>query len=126
MKNPTKITAAHGFTLVEIMIAMAILAILSAIAIPAYNGYITTAKMSEAHNNLAALRLAQEEFFLEKNQYFTGADINAIETASGGLWEHTGTNFNYLVSSTSVTSTWSATATGNTGSINGKTANASK
>ena len=127
MKNTlSKVNTSEGFTLLELMITVAIIAILAAVSIPAYRGYIDAAKMTEAHNNLAAIRLAQEEYFLEKNEYFTGADYNAINTASGGLWTRTGTNFSYLVSSASVTSTWSAQATGLTGNIAGKVANASK
>ena len=126
MKKLEKITCSKGFTMIELMIAVAIIAITTAIAIPAYNGYIKTAKMSEAHNNLAAIRLAQEEYFLENNKYFTGNNATAINTASDGLWKQTGTNFAYVVSSGSITTTWSAEATGTTGSILGETANASR
>ena len=59
--NSTKLQ--NGFSLIELVITMAIIGILAAITIPAYNGYITSGKMTEARNNLAALRLAQEEFF---------------------------------------------------------------
>lgn len=128
MQNITKKYNNLGFTLIEIMIAMAILGILAAIAVPAYNGYITTAKMSEAHNNLAALRLAEEEYFLDNNDYFGGLNTSSIEAASGNLWSATGSNgninFNYVVSKSSTT--WSAVATGNNGSINGKTVSVSK
>lgn len=112
-----------GFTLIELMITVAILGVLSAIAIPAYNGYITTAKMSEAHNNLAAIRLAQEEFFLENNRYFAGADADAIKTDSDNLWIVTkgsdaNPNFDYAVT---LSSGWTATATPRTGtSIEGE------
>lgn len=106
----------NGFTLIEVLITLAILGILAAIAIPAYNGYITTAKMSEAHNNLAAIRLAQEEFFLENNRYFFGADADAIKTDSDDLWTVTkgsdGYNFDYVVT---LSDGWTATATGKVG-----------
>ena len=102
-----------GFNLIELMITVAILGVLAGIAIPAYNGYISTAKMSEAHNNLAALRLAQEEFFLENNNYFQGSGWSAIETASGNLWTRTkgqgGYNFDYEVT---LSAGWTAKATG--------------
>ena len=102
----------NGFTLIEMMITLGILGIVASIAIPAYNGYITTAKMSEASNNLASLRLAQEEFFLENNDYFTGGNAAAIELASGNLWTVTkgsdGYNFDYEVT---LSSGWTATAT---------------
>jgi len=105
-----------GFTLIELLITLAVAAILTAIAIPAYNGYITTARMTEAHNNLAALRLAQEEYFLENNNYFDGANATDIATNSGNLWAVTkgsdGYNFDYVVT---LSSGWTATATGKTG-----------
>lgn len=121
MKNSS---AYNGFTLIEVLITLAILGILSAIAIPAYNGYITTAKMSEAENNLAGIRLAEEEYFLEKNEYFEGANTAAIETASENLWKVTkgsdGFNFDYVVTLSSAS--WTATATGKAGtSVDGKT-----
>lgn len=113
---------AKGFTLIEVLITLAILGILAAIAIPAYNGYITTAKMSEAENNLAGIRLAQAEFFLENNRYFSGANAAAIKTDSGDLWTASkgadGYNFDYVVT---LSSGWTATATGKVGkSVEGK------
>ena len=102
-----------GFSLIELMVTMAILGVITAIAIPAYNGYITTAKMSEAHNSLAALRLAEEENYLETNSYFPGTNTTNIENNSNGLWSAAKgsdglVNFDYVVT---LSSGWTATAT---------------
>ena len=114
--NSTKLQ--NGFTLIELMITVAILGVLAGIAIPAYNGYITTAKMSEATNNLAALKLAEEEFYLENNSYFSGKTSDStLSNASGGLWTASkgsdGYNFDYVVTTSSG---WTATATPMVGS----------
>ncbi len=89
---------ATGFTLLELMIVVAIIAILAAIAIPAYNGYITSARISECANEVTAIKLAQKQFFLENNRFFpnpdaavtsVGANYLAIEGASGGYFRST-------------------------------------
>lgn len=103
-----------GFTLIEMLITLAILGIVASIAIPAYNGYIKTAKMTEANNNLAALRLALEENFLENNSYFFGANTATLESLSNGLWKATKGadgffNFKYEVTNAAG---WTAKATG--------------
>ena len=117
-----------GFSLIEVLVSLAILGVLTAVAIPAYNGYITTAKMAEAENNLAAIRLAEEEFFLENNRYFDGADVAEIQSNSGNLWTVTkgkdGYNFDYEVT---LSGGWSAKATGKVGTkVAGLIRNASK
>ena len=119
-----------GFSLIELMVVVGILAIISSIAIPAYKGYLKTAKMSEAYNNLAALRLAQEEFFLENNSYFEGTTTAILALNSAGLWsaaKGSDGNVNFKYESTG-TSTWVAKATGDrTGtSTLGEVVNASK
>lgn len=111
MPKPNK-----GFTLIELMIVIAILGIIATIALPAYVGYIKTARMSEASNSLAALRLAEEEYFLENNTYFDGTDTATVESNSAGLWKAAKgsnglINFNYVVTKPT-SSTWAATATG--------------
>lgn len=93
--------AKNGFTLIEVMITVVILSVLTAIAVPAYQGYIATSRQAEGHNNLAALQMAEEEFYLENNNYFVGDDWSDLETNSGNLWTRTGSdgqfNFDYAV-----------------------------
>ena len=61
-----------GFTLMELMIAMAIVAILAAIALPSYTAYIQRGKIAEATSNLAAMRVLMEQYFMDNRTYVGG------------------------------------------------------
>lgn len=112
--NMKMIRRMRGITLVELMITVGILAIVSAIAIPAYKGYVKASRQTEGWNNLRTLQVAEEEYFLENNAYFAGATAAALNAASGGLWSRAeaaaDANFEYSVNV--VGTTYTATATG--------------
>ena len=57
-----------GFTLIELMIVMAIVVILISVAIPFYMKSITRAKESVLHNNLSAMRNAIDEYSYDKQK----------------------------------------------------------
>jgi len=66
-----KSQAAGGFTLIELMIVVVIVAILAAIAIPAYSGYVLRAKLVEGTNGLTFVRIKMEQFYQDNRTYQT-------------------------------------------------------
>jgi type IV pilus assembly protein PilA len=62
-------TRRGGFTLIELMIVVAIIGILAAIAIPNFLRFQLKAKSSEGKTNLAAIRTAEESYFAEYGVY---------------------------------------------------------
>lgn len=63
----------NGFTLIELMITVAIVAILASVALPSYNEYITRSKFAEATSELAARRVRMEQFFQDNRTYLASA-----------------------------------------------------
>ena len=68
-----------GFTLIELMITVAVIAILAAIAIPAYGDYVRRSKITEAASSLSDMRNRLEQYFLDNRQFPT----NCIPAAAG-------------------------------------------
>lgn len=90
-----------GFTLIELMIVVAIIGILAAVAIPAYQDYIARSQVSEAVELLSGGKTPLAEFFADKGRW---------PSASGSVMGNTGPG-KYLSSVAKDTGTGTATMT---------------
>lgn len=58
-----------GFTLIELMIVVAIIAFLAMVAVPSFNQFLAKAKRAEAYVNLHAMYAAQKSYWMEHGRY---------------------------------------------------------
>ena len=80
-----------GFTLIELMIVVAIIGILAAIAIPNFLNYQLKAKTAEAKTNLGSIKTAQEAYKAETDVYVVcTASPNAAPTTAKQAWADQG------------------------------------
>ncbi len=70
----------QGFTLIELMIVVAIVGILAAIAIPAYQDYIARSKVSEGLASLAEAKTSVSEYYSTNGTLATSATSIGIDT----------------------------------------------
>lgn len=113
-----------GFTLVELMIVIVIIAILAAIALPSYQNYITRSKIKEAQSNLIALSLSAENLYQRTLNYpnRTYTNTTALKTSDEfKTWQPSSDAFSYQYVSDG--STYTFTATGTEPRVNGCTLN---
>lgn len=70
-----------GFTLIEVMIVVAIVAILAAIALPSYSDYVKRARITEAVSTLSAHRVKMEQYFQDNRTYVGACLAGTIASA---------------------------------------------
>ncbi|MGM8228748.1 pilin [Cellvibrio sp. ARAG 10.3] len=71
----------QGFTLIELMIVVAIIGILAAVALPAYQDYTIRAKMSEVIGLAAAAKTSVSEYYVSMGQMPTSAAVSGVNTS---------------------------------------------
>jgi prepilin-type N-terminal cleavage/methylation domain-containing protein len=99
-----------GFTLLELMIVVAVIGILAMIAYPSYSDYVRRGKIAEATSTLMNVRSGMERFFLD-NRTYAGSDAAAnlpCDVATMGA----GKKYFTFACSNLGTSTYTVTASG--------------
>lgn len=112
--------AQRGFTLIEVMITVAIIAILAAVALPSYSAYVLRARVTDAIKGLSEGRLKMEQYYQDFRTYTTGGATDSCQAAAGPAPTPKDTqSFTFLCSGRSATA-YTITATG-IGSMTGFT-----
>ena len=104
---------ARGFTLIELMIVVAIVAILSSVAYPAYTDYIRRGQLPEAFTSLSNARVRMEQFYQDNRSYAVtaGTDCGFVPTAEA--------HFTFACTTSGSGQAYVITATGSSGAVSG-------
>jgi type IV pilus assembly protein PilE len=107
----------RGFTLIELMIVVAIVAILASVALPAYGEYVRRGQITPAFNRLADYAAKMEQYYQDNRSYGAGA------CGVGATWATFGTmgQFNYTCAVTGGGQGFTVTADGTGGRAVGHT-----
>lgn len=95
-----------GFTLIELLVVVAIIGIVSAIALPIYSAYMVRGKLAEAPTNLANFRVQMEQYYQDNRSY-------ASASGACGVTNPTSKYFTYSCTVGSTTDSYTATAASN-------------
>jgi len=96
-----------GFTLIELLIAVVIIAVLTSVALPAYQDFVKTSRRADARNALFGLQVSQERYRSNNLTYATLAQL----TSSYGISSTSEAGYYSIAVTVNTASTYTATAT---------------
>ena len=119
-----KLQSQKGFTLIELMITVAIVGILAAVALPAYQDYTIRAQVTEGMSLTAGAKASVAEFYANRGALpaddaeagFSGASgkyVTSVAVAAGVITATFGNDANSNLAGSTITLTPIPTATGN-------------
>lgn len=117
--------SSRGFTLIELLVACVIAAILAAIAVPAYSGYVGRQKTNSAQMDLVSLALNMEAALQNTTTYpAAAANTAAVKTALPAWVPAQSADFGYAITAVdnaATPPTYTLTATGSSTAVSGCT-----
>jgi type IV pilus assembly protein PilE len=118
MPSQRRPARSRGFTLIEVMITVAIVGILAAVAFPQYSSYVRRGQQPEAFNALSDYRTKMEQYYQDNRNYGSSACADA---STAGAWNSFASNkyFSFSCSLSNSGQGYSITATGISGSVSG-------
>lgn len=82
-RTPTREALPRGFTLIEVMVTVAIVAILASLAYPNYIEYITRSRIIEGTSKMSDFRVRMEQYFMDNRTYLNGAACGVPNQPAG-------------------------------------------
>ena len=110
--SPSTVLHVAGFTLIEVMVTVAIVGILAAIALPNYSEFVTRGKLLEAHTKLADLNGKQVNYWSNNNSYVSTGTTCGVEALGVTTSYNADSNRAFDMTCNGTAATYTITATG--------------